>query len=299
MPKVDDGTLDVLLAAKPNLQLVPKNRGGVSQFFGEFKFTVASTPEKVRGLLETSRFDLMILDYNFPAETALLFFEKLRIEGFNLPETVLVSEKTSERLAAEWYRRGGDAYYSREAVEEGDPGGVIRDAVESAMDEGKRQRSIYRDSATGLWGPRQLIRLLDETSKQTGSDFRLGCSIIEVRNTPKDEGQVGVDSERTLLKKLSEPLEEAIAHTGCAGRYWGTMFWALFRNDQVWHFSERLNDLVDAFEGILVKDGIETYAGGVKTMDPASNVETLQEAMDKSLFKARTTRGSNVIIGQL
>ncbi len=267
------------------------------------KLTVADETGVVPPALATDRFDLLFITRGPYFPDCFSFYDSLKEDGFNLPPVVLITEKSSEKEAAGWFRRGGEGYISCDGLNPSALENSFRTALEGNSKYSRARNHALYDPQTGLWRARYLVEEFESLKRINSSEITIGASLIEVRGVSQVRKEGGVGARDSLLRELGDSLKSIIVHTGACGHYSGNSFWVFFKKSQTNLMPDKLKTVKKKFDRILEKtinnSSTRTLCAGIRSRTIPDNFSLIQRKLDLLLLKASNLVGSRIIMNSI
>lgn len=259
-----------------------------------------SKPEQVLDILQNFAADLVLMDLYMPVCSGPEMARILRqMPGYVSLPIIYVSSETDARLQRNALSEGADGFLTKPI----DPENLISEVRLRA----ERMRILHslmvRDSLTGLFNHNTIMQFLEvavANALRFGSP--LSFAMIDIDHFKSVNDTHGHPAGDQVIVALSQTLRLRLREDDVVGRYGGEEFCVILNRSNAEQSRRIIDALRDSFANVkFFADGVEfqcTFSAGIASLNRFDRPETLTEAADRALYRAKLDGRNQVVIAK-
>ncbi len=259
---------------------------------------IVSEPREVLDALRDFRPDLVLLDIFMPDCSGHDLAKMVRQvpEYLGVP-IIYLSAETDRKTQVSAMRIGAEGFLAKPVA----PDELVA-AVEIRAERMRSLRSLMvRDSLTGLLNHTATTQLLQGTLAGAKRHGRSVCfAMLDIDHFKKVNDSYGHPTGDQVLLALARILTERLRASDFIGRYGGEEFALILRDLDLVTSEKIVNELRENFSRLRFRGGDAefscTFSAGVADSVRFSSIETLREAADKALYRAKAEGRNRVVV---
>ncbi len=255
-------------------------------------------PGSILGVLQDFRPDLVLMDMYMPICTGYDLAKLIRqVHEFTAIPIIYLSSEMDRQKQFSAMRIGAEGFMTKPVV----PHELVA-AVEIRAERMRSLRSMMvRDSLTGLFNHTTTTQLLEASMATTRRNGSTLCFVmIDIDNFKKVNDTHGHPMGDQVILALARVLKHRLRISDIVGRYGGEEFALVLHDLDITKAAELVEGLRHDFE-CLSFDGHGanfscTFSAGISVFPKHSSMETLREAADKALYRAKNEGRNRVVV---
>jgi diguanylate cyclase (GGDEF)-like protein len=258
---------------------------------------IVNQPREILDALHDFRPDLVLLDIYMPDCSGHDLAKMVRQvpEYLGVP-IIYLSAETDREMQVSAMRIGAEGFLAKPVA----PGELVA-AVEIRAERMRSLRSLMvRDSLTGLLNHTATTQLLEATLAGAKRHGRSICfAMLDIDHFKRVNDSYGHPTGDQVLLALARLLRERLRASDFIGRYGGEEFALILRDLDLVTSVKIVNELRENFARLRFRGGDAefacTFSAGIAESVRFTNLETLREAADKALYRAKAA-GRNLVV---
>jgi len=258
----------------------------------------ATEAEKVLGLLQEFRPDMVLMDMYMPACTGRDLAKVIRQvpEYVGLP-IVYLSSETDKKKQFSAMRVGAEGFLTKPVV----PDELVA-AVAIRAERMRALRSLMaRDSLTGLFNHTTTTQLLENAiANARRKDGVMSFAMIDIDRFKSVNDTYGHPVGDQVILALARVLQQRLRNSDVVGRYGGEEFAVILNDVAAAPAARVMEQLREDFSRVVFHGGDTEFSCsisiGVASYPQHKRMELLREAADKALYEAKRSGRNRVIV---
>jgi len=282
-------------------------RAALEESAVSFEVENVTSAKSCRRILETERYDIILLDYSLPGENGLDFLRSISGKK-KVPPVIMLTGQGDELIAKDAIRSGARDYCAKGRINSTSLTRAILEALEKARLEDEEElhreeadRRAVTDPLTGLYNRNYLADALEKEcrrAKRYGSP--LSCLMLDLDDFKEINDKYGHLEGDSVLRQVAIVVGNSVREIDMASRYGGDEFCILAPEtglEGAMQLAERLRFAIAAMELHAGRHRIAITAS-IGVFSPATMNQlrptTLLDRADAALRKAKLT-GKNQV----
>ena len=269
----------------------------------------AKSLREARSEIESSKYDLIFLDYYLPDGEGIDFLYELKEKNTEIP-VIVITGKGDEMVASRMIQAGAYEYIPKDAINRGSLFSAINKALtkfnlhqEIKLVQDKMIKMSTRDEMTGLYNYRYFIESLQqELSASTRYKYDLVVCMMDIDHFKKINDNYGHPTGDDVLVTFGKLLQENTRESDLPCRYGGEEFSVILTHTPIknaFNMMERFRNALEKTEFSYKGKRFQvTVSIGLTVLNSNSKktADQLIDEADQALYRAKKTGRNKTVI---